>query len=355
MPRTGTHVIADLGANAADTVMQVGEERVAEAVQRQLDAHNRLTSDMLDNLALTTTERLLATGAGDSGAFEEADELARVRTQKGGERQTLGIPLRRFMRAVGWTREYLEVATLQDIQKQLDGIQQRDLMNIANQVKRALFTPTNYTFFDEYASPQVELAVKALYNADGALITTGPNGDEFDGGTHTHYLAAAALADELIDNAIRTVAEHGHTQGLEILINEANLSAFAALDGFLPAVGPLVQAGIAADSARLTAEPGVVDNTAVGVWDGRYVVRTKTWIPAGYFSVVATGAAEDRRPLAFRQPAIPARQGLRMVGQIDLYPLRADHFRRYFGVSAYNRDAAAVAQFTSATYAAPSF
>lgn len=350
---TGTYVIADLDANRGVTVAEFGEDNVAEILQRELEIHNALTNDMLSDLAFNTTERLLSSGAGVAGGFEETDELARPRTQKGVARQTLGAPLRRYQRAVGWNRDYLEAATLGDIQKEVLKIQAEDVQNISAAVRRALFNPTNYTFFDEYGSPQVDLPVKALLNADSSLIPVGPNGEAFDGATHTHYLAAASLSATLIDQAVETVVEHGATSGVEILINRTNVTTFSGITGFLPAVGPLVRAGIAADSALITAEAGAVDNTAVGVWNGSYVVRTKPWVPAGYLAVVATGQSEEARPLAVRSPVLAARQGLHIHGELDLYPLRANYFRRFVGVAAYNRHSASVAQFTNATYEKP--
>lgn len=350
---TGTYVIADLEANKAATVAEYGEDNVLEIVQRELEAHNANTASMMNTLAFTTQERLLRYGGGGGGDFEETDENARPRTQKGAVGQTLGMPLRRFQRAVGWNRDYFEVATLAEIQKELITIQTRDVQNIHRGVRAALFNPSNSTFFDEYGSPQVDLPVKALLNADGSMIPAGPNGEEFNGASHTHYLANASLTEAFVDSVVETVVEHGVTEGVEIYINRTNVGAFSALDAFLPAVGPLVRAGISADSALITAEANALDNTPVGVWDGRHVVHTKPWVPAGYIAVVASGQGEEARPLAMRIPTQAARQGLHLHGEIDLYPLRGNYFRRFFGVAAYNRHSAAVGQFTNATYQQP--
>lgn len=351
---TGTHVLADLLANRDVTVAEYGEQEVHDLLQEDLRIHNENYNRMVETLAFHTTEKLLSTSGGSTGGFEEVDEQARVRTQKAEARQTMGIPLRRFERAAGFTRDFLEVATLGDIRRIALQVQKDDVDNLHKMVRRALFRPTNYTFYDEYGSPQVDLAVKALLNADGSAIPTGPNGEEFDGDTHSHYLANASLTADLVDQAVETVVEHGVTEGVEILVNRTNVGAFAALTGkFLPAVGPLVRPGMGADTALITAEAGKVDNTAVGVWDGRHVVRSRPWIPAGYFAVVATGQAEEARPLAIRTPTVPSRQGLHLNGELDMYPLRADYYRRFAGVAAYNRQNAAVAQFTNATYSMP--
>jgi hypothetical protein len=353
MAFTGTHVIADLDANRDVTVIEYGEDRVAAIIQAELDAHNRLVADMMQALAFVTNERLLRTGAGDGIVFEETDELARDRTQKPVAGQTVGLPLRRFSAAVGWDREYLLLATLGDIQKVMLKVQEGDLRGIQRAVKTALFSPTNYTFFDEYGQPQVELPVKALYNADGSAIGQDPYGETIDGATHTHYLANTALTSALVHSAVRTVIEHGYTEGVEIYVNEANVAAFVGLPEFTAALGPLITAGANITTANVTNDGRTISNAVVGVWNGQHYVTTKPWIPAGYFSVVAAGQGEERRPLAFREHQQSPLRGLRTVGEIDIYPLRTRHLRRFFGVGIFNRAAASVATFTSGTYTAP--
>lgn len=351
----GTHVIADLDQNRTATVVEYGEDKVNEIVQAELTAHNNLVNDMMAALATPTVERFMRSGAGQRFVFAETDELTRDRTQKTSEGQTLGLPLRRFTAAVGWDNEYLETATLGEIQRTLLRVQQGDLDNLQRAVKTALFSPTNYDFFDEYGTPQITLPVKGLHNADGYQIGNGPNGEVFNGATHTHYLANATLTEALVDNAVRTVVEHGYEQGVEIFINETNTAAFAGLAKFTPALGPLVTPGGNITVANVTNDGSRLTNAVVGVWDGKYIVRTKQYIPASYFTVVAVGQGDEMRPLAFRQHQREGKRGLQTAGEIRMYPLQTRYMRRYFGVGIFNRAAASVADFGSAAYRVPTF
>lgn len=355
LARTGTHVIADLDANRDVTVVEYGMNDVNEIVQRELAAHNTLVADMMAILAMPTVERLMRTGSGDRFEFAETDELARDRTQKTQEGQTVGLPLRRYSVATGWDYEMMQIITLGEVQRTLLRVQQGDLANIQRAVKTALFNPLNYSFFDEYGLPQADLPVKALYNGDGTSIDMGPNTEVFDGATHNHYAGSATLTEALIDNAVRTVVEHGYEQGVEIYINEANTADLTALAKFTPALGPLITPGIGAAFANVQNDGGRITNSTVGVWDGKYFVRTKQWVPAGYFVVIAAGQAEEMRPLAFREHQRPNVRGLQTVGENENYPLKARYFRRFFGVGVMHRASAAIGQFTSATYAQPSF
>ena len=354
MAYTGTYVIADLDQNRNATVAEIGEDRVNEIVQAELAAHNALVNDMVQTLALVTDVAQLRSGAGDSGNFEEIDELGRERTQKVGGGQTVGFPLRRFGRGTGWDREYLSMATLAEIQNVTLKIEEADRRNVAQQVKTALFSPTNYTFFDEYGRPQIEVPVKGLYNADGSQIGQGPNGETFNGATHTHYLANVGLTAALVNNAVATVVEHGYETGVEIYISRTNRDTFAGLAGFTAALGPKIVAGANITVARGNTDASY-DNSYIGVWNGTHDVYTKPWIPAGYFAVVAAGQNEESRPLAFRQHWMAGKRGLYLDAEIDIYPMRARYMRRFFGMAVYNRAAASVADFVNATYTAPVF
>src|SRR5690606_11592257 len=100
--------------------------------------------------------------------------------------------------------------------------------------KRAIYTPTNSTFFDELTAPQAELAVKAFLNADSSGIPEGPNGESFDASTHTHYSAEAALTAAGLKASIATVIEHGHGGQLVTAIAASNEATVRALSGFVP-------------------------------------------------------------------------------------------------------------------------
>ena len=63
--------------------------------------------------------------------------------------------------------------------------------------------------------------------------------------------------------------------------------------------------------------------------------------------------AAGPKPLAFRQREQEVLQGLRVAGEIPVYPLIAQYLEREFGVAAWFRTNGAVGYFASATYADP--
>lgn len=353
MARTGSYVIADLDTNRTATVIEYGVDRVNEIVQAELTAHNALLTDMMQSLAVVTPERFMRGGGGVPFEFEETDELARDRTQKSEEGQTVGLPLRRHTAATGWDLEYLQIATLGEVQRTILKLQAGDVANVKRSLRKALFNPINETFFDEYGLPQIDLPVKALYNADGSNMGADQSGTAINGATHTHYLANAGLTEALVDSAVRTVIEHDYTEGVEIFVNETNTAALAGFAKFVPALGPLIIPGTGITTANVTNDGSDIANATVGVWDGKHYVRTKSWVPAGYLVVIAVGQGEDQRPLAFRVHQRENMRGLRTVAEISLHPLQARYMRHYFGIAAYNRGAAAIAQFTNAVYTVP--
>lgn len=82
------------------------------------------------------------------------------------------------------------------------------------------------------------------------------------------------------------------------------------------------------------------------------------YIPAGYFTVVATsGADSSSNVIGVRQHKNPAYQGLRIIpGDQARYPLIDSYASRSFGVGVRHRGAAFVTQITTNfEYTPPSF
>jgi len=76
--------------------------------------------------------------------------------------------------------------------------------------------------------------VKAFINADSSPMQNGPNGEVFDGTTHTHYDGAAALTAAAVSTEITNVAQHRNGVKLRVNINQADFAAFSILAGFTP-------------------------------------------------------------------------------------------------------------------------
>ena len=347
---TGLYSLEDLLNYNKVSVIDFDEARVNQIIQNDLTAYNSVIADMTGSLMITTTERVMTYGAGTRRRMKKLDEFGRVPTQRT-QRQggTYGVPLELYGDGLGWTKDYLYQVTPADLANRVLEIQEADRMEMYSAASVALFNPTSYTFYD-YFIDGAELNVKRLLNGDGQAIPQGPFGEQFNAATHTHYLANASLTAAKIDEAISTVREHGHTGRIVIYINSANQSAIEGLAEFAPAQNNLLIYGDGVTRAAITLDNSRDDDREIGVWRGQYIVSTKPWVPANYlFAYDILG----EKPLAMRIPAQSQLQGLRLVAQFDVHPLRADLYEHRFGVGVASRSNGAVLQFNNGTYTAP--
>ncbi len=346
---TGTYDVRDLLAVRNQTVTEFGEERAYEIVRDEIAAHNARYQEMAGALMTVTTERLLPYGgSGNSDEMDEVDEYGRVRTQKTDYAVgTVGLPLRKYAFAAGYTREFIRLRTPAQLAEVTLNSQAADVKLLYREIRKALFVPTNYTWRDIFVD-RVELNVKRLLNADGSSVPAY-EGTEFNGATHTHYLGSAAWSNAAVDASIATVREHGYTGEIRVRIAAENYGDIAALSKFMAAPKELIQYNTAQDLAIVPGQGGRPDNNRiVGVWDGQYYIETKPWVPQNY---TYTHDINGPRPLAFR--VLPNINGLYLAAQIDSYPLRAEYFERYFGIGVAERTNGAVTRMNSATYAPP--
>ena len=347
--KTGTYLIGDLLTNQQTTVADLNEADLAAALQRELDAHNALMDDFVTGLADPTTERIQMVGAGETTEFMEADELARVPTQKPAVGANLGFPMLKYDYATGWTQSYFEMATVSDFARKAIEAQKSDRDNVLRQAKRALYLSANYSITDEYQAPAVSLAVKRLANADSFAIPQSPNGQSFTASSHQHYTAEATLSAAGLLAAVTNVAEHFNGAQLEIDINSADEATVRALSGFKEFVESRIQLGTG-QVATPRLDVTNIGNRAIGIFNGA-MVWVKPWAIANYALVRVTDGAQ--KPLAYRQPVEPRRRGLRLMANLATHPLHADYFSRMFGFGVQNRVAAAVHYFANGTFADP--
>jgi hypothetical protein len=326
-------------------------DRVLQALDQELFAHNTLMTQMLSDLCDITTERLRTYGAASGGSMIKVDEYGRGPTQVNVPGDTAGFPLHKYQYAVGWTDTWLKVKTPADLAISVQGAEVADKKAVVYEIKTALFGSANFTFVDHLVD-NVSFGVKRLVNADSASIPTGPNGESFTPSTHTHYNGYASLtAANMLDN-INDVVEHGFGGAVRVYISTSNEAAVRALTpSFSPYLDPRLMVGAVA--ANQVNQPRLditrLDNRAIGIF-GPAEVWVKPWMPADYqFAFDSAGPP----PLAFRQRDQGALQGLRVAGEIPVYPLLAKFMEREFGIGVWNRTNGAVGFFTNATYSDP--
>lgn len=351
--KTGTFDVSSTFATRLSSIPNFqgqNMDRVQQALDQELFAHNSLMVQAAAELCDVTTERLRTYGAASGGSMVKVDEYGRSATQLSVPGDTAGFPLDKYQYAIGWTDTWFKIKSPIDLAIQVQAAEVADKKAVLYEIKKALFLSANYTAYDHLVD-NVSLAVKRLVNADSASIPTGPNGEAFVVSTHTHYNGYASLtAANMLDN-INDVVEHGFGGAVRAYISTSNEAAVRALTGFSPYLDPRLMVGAVA--ANQVNQPRLdisrLDNRAIGIF-GPAEVWVKPWMIADYqFAFDSAGP----KPLAFRQREQDTLQGLRVAGEIPVYPLISKYMEREFGIGVWNRTNGAVGFFTNATYADP--
>lgn len=345
----GTLSTLDTLSALQQSIAQFGEDKAFESIELARQAHNQIVKEMIGGFIETTTDRQRRYGGDDSMNMDEVDEFGRGDAQKAAAGVTVGFPLRLFDVSVQWTRKYMQNHAVSELAAQFKAAQTAHVKRIQREIKRAIFTPTNATFKDRLVD-SVDLALKAFVNADSAAIPVGPNGETFDGSSHTHYAArVSTLAASDITSILETVIEH-HNNGQSMLF--INRAQEASIRGFTSNFTPYLDARIIPNTANNQAagnlNPTNLYNRAIGIFDGAEV-WVKPWVPASYmFTYVAGGP----KPLVMRERNAGS-SGLQIAAEDEAYPLRAQTLEAEFGVGVWTRTNGAVLYTGGTSYAAP--
>lgn len=348
----GTLSVPDLlaTARAGASIMEVGEDKTWDTISAYLDAHNALLTQQLLGFVESTTERIAGIGGVDTMVMDELDEFGRSDAQKVTAGAILGFPLRMYGVAIQWTRKWMENHTPAEMVAQIDAAATADILNMQRQIKRALFSPINYTSIDKLVD-RLAIPVKALLNADSLPIPVGPNAEQFNAATHTHYLARAggSLAATDISALLATVAEHYNSGSLILDINQSQEAAIRAMTAnFTAYVDARIIPAQNAQVGRASLDQSNIYNRAIGVFD-QAEVWVKPWVPAGY---LFAWMQSQQAPLAMRVRRAGAGQ-FGLDYENEQYPLRAKQMGREFGIGVRNRVNGAVLYAGGTTYTAP--
>lgn len=346
--QTGTYDIGSLFAAVNQSVAQYGQERIVETIQQDNANFSAQVTDALSDISADTKQQQVAIGTSIGGDMMEQDEYGQGPTQRDQPGYLIGIPLRRFQFPIGWTTQWRKNAMAADFAVKNAAAQGADLRRTRYQMQRAIYNPTNYTFVDRLVN-KVSLSVKAFINADSTAIPNGPNGEVFDGTTHTHYDANATLTATVAAAQIQDVLEHRNGATVRVAINTADAAAYSALTGFIPLQVPVVTINQAANqiaSPRLDITK--TDNRQIG-WFSGAEIWTKPWAVANYS--VAYDTSAPNKPLARRVETTDL--GLHIAAEINSEPLHANFAEHFYGFGAWNRFALHVLRFNNGTYAAP--
>jgi hypothetical protein len=333
----GSLMTLDAIASTQQTIAELGEDRIWASLDKILAIHNEIQASLINDFVEPTKDRLKRYGGSAGMTMDRIDELGTPDAQKIAAGVNVGFPLDKYGRSLQWTRNYFQVATGEEFGKQVQGILDADSLNVIRAIKTALFRSTNYTVLDRWVD-YVSLDVKALVNADGATIPPGPNGEEFVGGTHTHYLNALTLTTTIMDALILAITEHYNSGEIRIYINAAQESAVRALTGFYRYEDPRLVLSI--NNTRVetpTLDLMDIGNRAIGVY-GSATVYVKPWVPANY---LVAHNPRQRKPLALRTRGTQG--NLQIEYDDDSHPLRAKGYFREFGLGVQERTNGAIA------------
>lgn len=345
---TGTHDISTLLATRYQSAADFGQDKIAAVLAADVAAHNAIMMEMVSDICEVTTDRQRRYGTSISGEMVEVDEYGRAQTQVAKPGATVGFPLRLNQFAIGWTEKWMQTHTPADMAIATQNAQKAHMRAVVRDIKRALYGATNYTFYDHLVD-NVELAVKRLVNADSANIPDGPNGETFDGSTHTHYNANATLTAAALQANVEDVIEHGHGSMVRLAIARADETAVRALSGFTAYPDPRIIYR-ATDTPGQTVDISRLDNRAIGIFNGAEV-WVKPWAIANYHFAWDAGATD--KPLAFRQRESAALQGLRIAATLNTYPLVAQYMEVEYGIGVWTRTNGAILYSASGTWADP--
>jgi hypothetical protein len=345
---TGAHDISDLLAARFASAVEYGLDTIEKVLRDDIAAHNAIITEMVSDMCSLTTDRQRIYGSSLAGDMVEVDEYGLAPTQKARPGATVAFPLKLFQFNLGWTYKWLQNHTPADMAIQVLGAEAAHLRKIQTEIKRALFASANYTFYDHLVD-DVALAVKRLVNADSAPIPNGPNGETFDGASHTHYNASATLTAVALLANITDVVEHGYGGKPLMAISTTDEAAVRLLAGFSAYVDPRIVYRVT-DTPAGTLDLARLDNRAIGLF-GATEVWVKSWAIPNYAFV--WDAASPEKPLAFRQRESAGMQGLRVAAENEDHPLYAKDMEAEFGIGIWARTNGAILYFANVSWADP--
>jgi hypothetical protein len=351
-PVYGTLTTLDTLQAQRTSVVEYGEDLAYGAIATLLAAHNQITNEMLGEFVDTTTDRRRRFGGPSSMYMDVVDQGGLADVQKISAGVDVGFPLRKYQVAIGWDRDFLEVATPQELLAQFQAGRDADINAVQRELKKAIFNSVNTAAYLDINVDNQSLPLKAFINADGFPLPTGPNGEIFDGSTHTHYLATASFVAADLTSLISTVVEHYNTGSVRVYINRAQETAIRGFTGFTAYVPVQIVPAVTSVRAIKNLDETNLYNRAIGFFDaggGAAEVFVKPWVPANYLFAYNIAAP----PGVTMRVRNATRGQLRLVADNEMYPLRAQTMEREFGMSIWNRVNGAVLYTGGGSYVVP--
>lgn len=353
----GASTVFDTTVARTMPIGEYGEDNAYENIQAFYKAHSDYVKQMLSSLVDQHDKPVRSYGDTNTKTVEEVDEIGTPLPQRKSTRFDQGFSLRRFKISDAWTEDFMERATVGDVEQEAVATITADLRLVKWKIQQALFTATNSTFNDRWGpQPNIALPVRAFYNADGGPIKVGPQGQTFDGTSHTHYAYNATLTEAAVDALLLLIYEHnGQQDGLRLLIPKAAAATFATFSKFV-ADQPASYVFQVTDTKTMTPLDVVSRfDREIGTYDSNVRVCIREFMPTYY---IFAHSMQAEKPLAIREPTIGVgskrQRGLYMYARHQSWGLASVEHRHDFDINVLNRCNGALLYYNSGSaYTAP--
>jgi hypothetical protein len=336
-----SQIYAALGIADTDRayINTLGQALVYEATQELLADYNAdLAAAMAVFVERTTTDHKIRYKLPMGGRMQRRGGQARAGAVKAVGQWDVALPLEEFGDAVAGDRVSMAYMTIQEYDRQLDGIMLRSKNTRRHELLRTLFRNDSRSWEDENYGA---LTLVPLANGD-AVVYPPIQGSESEA-TSDHFLVSGYAASAISDtnNPVRTMvrklvqrfgAEQGNSN-IGIFIHSDQLNLIADLADFEEVTDRFVVLG--ADGNTLSGLPQNVPGRVVGRVDGAWIIEWD-WIPTGYLMGIHFGA-----PRPVLQRVDPAETGLstglQLVSSDEKYPFEGSQWSDRFGLGVGNR------------------
>jgi hypothetical protein len=351
---TGISTLSDLTTQVLKgSAIEYGLDKLNAEIVKSLNTYNKQVSELMNDYAESVSEQVKVFGMNDTIDGVESDEFGKSRTSKTAGKWEVAFPLKKYIFGVGYSFDWLQTASVQEVNKKFIDLQIGHQKNIVKQMRTALFTMnSNVTFVDSFFNGET-LTLKGFWNADSSNIPANAAGTTFAGASHTHYAGAVSgsVAATDIDSLVSNVTEHDCTQNLLIGINAADAATVKALSGFTALSSSLLNySGVT--STVQTLDLTDLNNRVIGLWKDSVPVWVKPFVPAHYMVCMSLDNPMGK-PVGYRQHHVAALRGLRLNSKSALEPMITEEGISFEGMAVMNRSAGAVLQLNNSTFSAP--
>lgn len=382
VPSFGTLQVSDALVNMLENqttnILDYGADLAYDQIAEDAAAWNRVVKDELATFTQPTDDAERLYGGVNQMVSQYGDEVSIPFAQKVTEGTLIGFGIYREELNIQWTYDWMASHTISQLMAQWTSAKEADLRWTQGEIQAALYRPTNrpVRLSDGTVNPNayrdrlinnVPRPIFGLLNADGYPVPIGPNGEQFDPNTHTHYMASAWSGKTNVQQAsdalalVRNVTEHGIVGKSIIQINSSDEMAWRNLPGFIQLYEP---GTIVANNITYAggAELDIYNpnNRLIGRFQG-FDVWVKPYAFVGYavaidYGNLGDGTPEDpgSRPLVWRSRKNGLWSDFTISFTNPQFKLQANMMKRDGGASVWNRHKAAILYTGGSTYQVPS-